>query len=118
MDDNLIPLKRVAAQLGVSRATLWRVSQSRDFPSSVKVRGRVYWRMRDLAAMETALDAFQGRSAFERDQRQTKAREAVMKAMAAIKKSKRRSTTPSPLKQLDLFGGAGAPAPGGAERIK
>lgn len=118
MDDDLIPLKRVAAQLGVSRATLWRVSQSSDFPSPVKVRGRMFWRMRDLAAMEIALDAYQGRSAFEREQRQAKTREAAMKAMAALKKSKRRPTSPSTLQQLDLFGGAGAPTPGGAERIK
>jgi predicted DNA-binding transcriptional regulator AlpA len=114
MNDDFIPLKRIAAQLGVSRATFWRVSCDADFPAPQKIRGRVFWRRRDLPAMEAALDAFQGRSAFERNRRQAKAREAATKAMAAIKKPKRRLTSTTPPQQLDLFGGSIATAPEGA----
>jgi predicted DNA-binding transcriptional regulator AlpA len=103
MNNDFIPLKRVAAELGVSRATFWRVSRSVDFPRPTRIRGRVFWRKHDLPAMETALDAFQGRSAFERIRRQDKAREAATKAMAAIRKPKRRQTRESAPQQLDLF---------------
>lgn len=119
MDDDLIPLKRIVAQLGVSRATFWRVSRTSGFPASVKMLGRIYWRRSDLAAMEAALDRFQGRSVFERDRRHAKACQAATKAIAAhAKKPKRVRVRIGPLSQPDLFGAAAAPAPGGAERLK
>lgn len=119
MGDDLIPLKRVSARLGVSRATLWRVSRSPGFPAPQKVLGRIYWRACDLSEMEVALDRFQGRSAFERERRHAKARQAATKAMAAAaKKTRRVRSAISALAQPDLFGAAAAPAPGGAERLK
>jgi predicted DNA-binding transcriptional regulator AlpA len=119
MDDDLIPLKRLAARLGVSRATLWRVSRSGAFPQARRVGGRIYWREADVAQMEEALDAFQGRSAFERERRRAKACQAATKAMAAqIKKPKRMRAQTDSLAQPDLFGGPLASAPGGAERFK
>jgi predicted DNA-binding transcriptional regulator AlpA len=119
MDDDLIPLKRIAAQLGVSRATLWRVSRSAGFPPPQKMLGRVFWRRRDLAAMEAALDSFQGRGAFERERRHANACKAVTRAMAAaFKQPKRLRTKANTLQQADLFGAPMAPAPGGAERRK
>jgi predicted DNA-binding transcriptional regulator AlpA len=119
MDDDLIPLKRIAAQLGVSRATLWRVSRSAGFPPPLKMLGRVFWRKRDLSAMEAALDRFQGRSAFERERRHAKACQAVTRAIAAAtKKPKRLQTRANTLQQPDLFGAPAASAPGGAERLK
>jgi predicted DNA-binding transcriptional regulator AlpA len=118
MDDDLIPLKRVAARLGVSRATFWRVSRGADFPTPEKMLGRLYWRASDLAEMEAALDAFQGRSAFERERRRAKACQAATKAMAAqIKKPKRIRARTDGVAQPDLFGGSLASAPGGAERL-
>ena len=116
MDVDLIPLKRITAQLGVSRATLWRVSRSVGFPPPFKMLGRVFWRRRDLSAVEAALDRFQGRGVFERERRHAKACKAVTRAMAAaIKQPKRMRTTANALQQPDLFGAAAAPAPGGAE---
>lgn len=119
MDDDLIPLKRLAARLGVSRATLWRASQCAGFPPALRLRGRLFWRGADLGAMEAALDRFQGRGAFERERRHAKACKAATRAMvAAIKKPKRLRTTANTLQQPDLFGAAPAPAPRGAERLK
>jgi predicted DNA-binding transcriptional regulator AlpA len=119
MDDDLIPLKRITGRLGISRATLWRVSRSAGFPAPVKVLGRVYWRARDLLEMEAALDRFQGRSAFERERRHAKARQAATTAMAAAAKKPKRVRSPvSALAQPDLFGAAATLAPGDAERLK
>lgn len=119
MGDDLIPLKRIAGRLGVSRATLWRVSRSPGFPAPVKLLGRIYWRACDLPEMEASLDRYQGRSAFERERRHAKVRQAATKAMAAAaKKPKRVRASIAALAQPDLFGAAAAPAPGGAERLK
>jgi predicted DNA-binding transcriptional regulator AlpA len=119
MGDDLIPLKCMIAELGVSRATFWRLSRTPGFPPPLKMLSRLYWREGDLAAMEAALDRFQGRSVFERERRHAKARQAVTKATAAsAKKPKRVRTVANTLAQPDLFGGPVAPAPGGAERLK
>lgn len=113
--DDLIPLKRLAVRLGVSRATLWRVSRTAAFPAPVRVLGRIYWRASDLPAMETALDRFQGRSAFERERRHAKACQAATTAAVAAKSKRTRLQTKTPA-QPDLSGGPVALAPGGAER--
>lgn len=119
MDDDLIPLKRISVRLGVSRATLWRVSRCPGFPAPVKILGRIYWRACDLPEMEAALDRFQGRSVFERERRRAKARQAATKAMAAAAKKPKRARLPiNALAQPDLFGGAAVSAPGDAERLK
>jgi predicted DNA-binding transcriptional regulator AlpA len=114
MMKELIPQKRVAAELGVSRSSLWRASHSNipGFPPPVVLRARVYWRQKDLAALKMALDRFQGRRAFEAERRQAKLR--LARAEASTRTKKRKPT--SSLRQPDLFGEADAAAPAGAER--
>jgi predicted DNA-binding transcriptional regulator AlpA len=112
---DLVPLKRVAADLGVSRSTLWRASRSAipGFPRPLVLRARVYWLRGDLPALKAAMDRFQGRRAFEAERRHAKARAAL--AQASGLKSKRRKPA-STIPQPDLFGAADAAGPGGAER--
>jgi predicted DNA-binding transcriptional regulator AlpA len=118
MDDDLIPLKRLPGQLGVSRATLWRVSKTCGFPPPLKIRSRIFWRGADIEAMEAALDRFQGRSVFERERRYAKACKAATKSITAITKPERPRTRANAPQQPDLFGAPVAPAPSGAERRK
>jgi len=68
--DELVPLKKVLGALGVSRATLWRVSRTvPSFPSPTVVRSRVYWRASDLSVLKDAIASYSGRGAFERERR-------------------------------------------------
>jgi predicted DNA-binding transcriptional regulator AlpA len=111
----LVPQKRVAAELGVSRSSLWRASRSAipGFPPPVVLRARVYWREADLPALKTALQRFQGRKAFEKERRHAKA--CAARAAVASRKPKRgRRATMA--RQPDLFGDADAAAPLGAEK--
>lgn len=112
---DLVPQKRVAAELGVSRSSLWRASRSAipGFPSPVLLRARVYWLRTDLPALRAAMDRFQGRSAFEAERRHAKARAALAEATGL--KPKRRKQA-SALPQPDLFDGPDTAGPGGAER--
>lgn len=68
---DLMPQKRVAYEMGVSQATLWRARHSDlpNFPPPVVIRKKVYWKKADLAALEDALMYFQGRGVFERRQK-------------------------------------------------
>ncbi len=111
--NDLIPQKRIAAELGVSRSSLWRASRSAiaGFPAPVVVRARVYWRRADLPALKTALEKFQGRKAFEKERRHAKA--CAARADATGLKAKRRKTK-AVLSQPDLFGADDVDAPGGA----
>jgi len=111
---DLVPQKRIAAELGVSRSSLWRASRSSipGFPPPIVVRARVYWQRSDLPALKAALDRFQGRKAFEKERRHAKARAAL--AEATRLKAKRRKGT-AILRQPDLFGGDDVAAPNGAE---
>lgn len=111
---DLVPQKRVAADLGISRSSLWRASRSSipDFPPPIVLRARVYWREADLPALKAALERFQGRKAFEKQQRHAKARAALAEATGL--KPKRRKGTAN-LRQPDLFGGDDVAAPNGAE---
>jgi predicted DNA-binding transcriptional regulator AlpA len=89
----LIPQKRVTAELGISRSSLWRASRSdlAGFPAAVVLRARVYWRRTDLPALRAALASFRGRRAFEEERRH------------AAGLGKTRAPAPT-LRQLDLFG--------------
>jgi predicted DNA-binding transcriptional regulator AlpA len=111
---DLVPQKRIAAELGVSRSSLWRASRSSipGFPPPVVLRARVYWLRTDLPALKAALDQFQGRKAFEKERRHAKARAALAEATGL--KPKRRKGT-AILGQTDLFGGDDVAAPSGAE---
>jgi prophage regulatory protein len=43
-DDRFLKLDDVMARLGVSRSTIWRLTQSGDFPRSIAIsRGRKGW---------------------------------------------------------------------------
>lgn len=112
---DLVPQKRIAAELGVSRSSLWRASRSSipGFPPPIILRARVYWRRSDLPALKAAFDRFQGRKAFEKERRHAKARAALAEATSL--KTKRR-TRAGPIRQPDLFGEADAAAPIGAEK--
>jgi len=110
---DLVPQKRVASQLCVSRSTLWRASHSNiaGFPAPIVVRSRVYWRQADLPALQAAIDSFKGRGAFEALRRHAKAK-ATRAQMAA--RTAKRKRAPA-LTQPDLFGGPDAAGPSGAE---
>jgi predicted DNA-binding transcriptional regulator AlpA len=112
---DLLPQKRVAAELGISRSSLWRASRSfiPGFPSPIVLRARIYWREADLPALKAALQRFQGRKAFEKERRHAKA--CAARAEAAGRKPKR-GRRAEILRQPDLFGDADAAAPLGAEK--
>ncbi len=121
MDGEVIPLKQVAAELGVSRATLWRASRSgiAGFPAPTNQRGRTFWRREELSALEAALDVFRGRGAFERARRHARACNALAQVVAnRAARPQRRKQVASELRQPDLFGGPLTHAPSGAERLK
>ncbi len=100
--DDLVPLKRVADELCVSRATLWRARQSHlpDFPQPLIVRRLVYWRRGDLKRLEDALMQFQGRIQFETARAAHRKVEAIKKSAASQKRPRRARTK---TRQPDLF---------------
>lgn len=108
--DELVPLKAVLEEVGVSRATLWRALNSNiaGMPQPRTVRRRLYWMKGQIAALDAALDAYKGRSAFEQRQRREQLSAAARKAkLLELKKPrrKRESVAPSVVRQRDLFGG-------------
>jgi hypothetical protein len=110
----LVPQKRIAAELGISRSSLWRASRSAipGFPAPVVLRARVYWLRTDLPALRAAMKRFQGRSVFEAERRYAKARAAVAEATGV--KAKRRVRAVA-LIRPDLFV-ADVAAPGRTKR--
>jgi predicted DNA-binding transcriptional regulator AlpA len=100
---DLIPQKRIAAELGVSRSSLWRAMKSgiAGFPAPVVVRRRLYWRASDMPALKDALDLFAGRTAFETARRHARARVARAMVVVGKRKTPRRAACPP---QPDLFG--------------
>lgn len=111
---DLVPQKRIAAELGVSRSSLWRARHSSipGFPQPIVLRARVYWREADLPALKAALERFQGRKAFEKERRHAKARAALAEATGLKPQRRQRAAI---LRQPDLFGGDDVAAPNGAE---
>jgi predicted DNA-binding transcriptional regulator AlpA len=118
MKKDLIPQKRVAAKLGVSRCTLWRAVRSNipGFPPPQKIRSRVFWREAELPTLKEAMERFGGRGAFEVVRRHAKARSALIQAATACKAPHKRGARRS-LPQPDLFGETDAAGPSGAEAI-
>jgi predicted DNA-binding transcriptional regulator AlpA len=114
--DDLVPLKRIAARLGVSRTTLWRLSRTEACPAPVVLRRRVYWRAKDLDALAQALARYPGRGAFEGERRYAKARAVAKEAAASQRKQPSSMQRGAKALQPDLFGAPDAAAPGGAER--
>lgn len=112
-DDELLPLKRVLELTGVSRSTLWRVSQSGldGFPKP-KARGRrLFWRADDLAAIRRCIEAFDGRTVFDRRAKKERQRKESRHAALSEMKRSRRTRVPrtrrvrAPGVQGDLFNG-------------
>lgn len=102
--DDLVPLKKVAEEVGMSRTSLWRATRSdiADFPAPVVIRRLVYWKRQDMERLDAALLRYRGRVKFERD------REANQKIERLKKKTKppsKRARTPADdnLPQPDLF---------------
>lgn len=102
--DDLVPLKRVAEEVGMSRTSLWRAARSdiADFPAPVVIRRLVYWKRQDMERLDAALLRYRGRVKFERD------REANQKIERLKKKTKPPSKRARPqaddsLPQPDLF---------------
>jgi predicted DNA-binding transcriptional regulator AlpA len=110
-EDDLVPLKRVLDEVGVSRATLWRALKSdiEGFPKPTIIRGRVHWRRKEVAAIDLALDAYGGRGAFDEKRRRDRIRpEERHKMLLELKKISRRRRRAQPRAgngaQPDLFG--------------
>lgn len=104
--DDLIPLKQVAEEVGMSRTSLWRACRSDipDFPAPVIIRRLVYWKKQDLERLDAALLRYRGRVKFER------AREAEQKikrlkrnSKPAVKRRKGGAPPQPDLPQPDLF---------------
>lgn len=107
---DLLPLKAVLAEIGVSRTTLWRARESglKSLPQPVRIGRGLYWLKTDLDAMEEALIRFAGRGAFERQRKAARLQRAKAGAIR-----KRKAT--GPLLQGELFAVApGVPAAEGA----
>lgn len=106
----LVPLKRVLKICNVSRATLWRVSRSGvdGFPAATRKGGRLYWRAGEVEAVKLAIEAFEGRTAFDRKRKSERRRaEARRHSLARMKQTKVRGRRLRPAakkdKQGDLF---------------
>ncbi|MEZ5994699.1 MAG: hypothetical protein R3C25_03015 [Hyphomonadaceae bacterium] len=64
----LMAMKEVAYEVGVSIVTLWRASRCNlpGFPAPIVVRRKVFWRRSELTALEDSLMYYKGRGDFER----------------------------------------------------
>lgn len=110
--DDLVPLKRVLEDVGVSRATLWRALKSnlQGMPKPIKQRGRLFWSRSDLASLDAALRSFGGRIAYERERAIAHLRGAQRCATLLQRKRARRRRFPTqgraaPRQEADLFDG-------------
>lgn len=104
--DELVPLKLVAEEVGMSRTSLWRAARSAiaGFPPPVVIRRLVYWRRQDLDRLDDALARYRGRVEFER---QREAQRRIARLQQKLKRAPKRSRPDVKLlvPQQDLFGG-------------
>jgi predicted DNA-binding transcriptional regulator AlpA len=102
--DDLIPLKVVAEEVGMSRTSLWRATRSEipGFPRPVVIRRLVYWKRKDIERLDEALTRYRGRVSFER-QRQARQKIERLKKKNAKPSRRPRSSFPATPPQLDLF---------------
>lgn len=103
-DDDLMPLKAVVQDLGVSRTTLWRAARSdiAGFPAPTIVRRLVYWRRDELERLEDALMRYRGRVKFEQG-RNAQQRIERLKKQVRPREPRAADTDVAPY-QLWLFG--------------
>lgn len=101
---DLVPLKQVAAQLGVSRATIWRARTSgiAGFPAPVMLSRYVFWKRSDLERLEDALLRYQGRVKFEAGRKAQARIDALKGRLRSARNGKRRAKHTL---QSDLFKG-------------
>ncbi|MBX3429984.1 MAG: hypothetical protein KF779_10410 [Hyphomonadaceae bacterium] len=103
--DDLVPLKQVAEEVGMSRTSLWRACRSNipDFPAPLVIRRLVYWRRDDLERLDAALMRYLGRVHFERQREATQKIERLKrKSRAPAKRSRQLSSRTKP-SEPDLF---------------
>lgn len=102
---DLVPLKVVLDELGVSHNTLWRASKSgiASFPPPVVIRRLVYWRQRDIEKLEAALMDYKGRVVFERERNAKRRLEALKRAKNASPRRGRETPSIARGAQRDLF---------------
>lgn len=100
-----LPLKKVLAELGVSRTTLWRAMNSNiaGFPAPTIIRRLVYWRKSEIPALEEAVLRYRGRCVFE-DDRAKKGKVAALQKVRAAAAGRRRTKVVSKDVHPDLFG--------------
>ncbi|MDX2275443.1 MAG: hypothetical protein NW206_08330 [Hyphomonadaceae bacterium] len=98
---DLLPLKAVVDELGVSRWTLWRAARSNlpGFPPPTVMGRRIFWRKAEIETLEAALMQFQGRCAFDNKRRHDK----VLKVAKQSKARTRKDQRTRPTTQQDLF---------------
>lgn len=103
--DDLIPLKRVLAHVGVGRVTLWRALNSEiEIPQPTIVRRRVFWRADEIQTLDHALDRYKGRLAFEEGRRRDRLLADIQSCAAAQKRRRKlRRKGRADWPQLELF---------------
>ncbi len=97
--NDLVPLKVVMDELGVSRVTLWRARRSGivDFPAPTLIRRLVFWRRSEIQRLEAALLSYGGRVKFERGRDAERKIAAVRRARdAAPRRSRKRGAVEQP----------------------
>ena len=103
---DLLPLKAVAEEMGLSRTSLWRACNSSiaGFPRPVVIRRLVYWRKAELPALEEALMRYEGRCKFEQRRESAKLVARLTKsAKLRGKRVKRASAKETDARQRELF---------------
>lgn len=98
---DLLPLKAVAGEIGVSRTTLWRAMKSNiaGFPQPRVIRRLVFWAKSDLPRLEEAMLKYEGRRVFERQREHQRKLKALLKGQS-IRRARRR---PLKSRQAELF---------------
>lgn len=97
-DDDLVPLKQVLEEVGVSRTTLWRALRSGidGFPKPTAKSGRVFWKRSQIAALDAGLGAYKGRGQFDTRRQQQQAHRDLRRQMKAQAPRKRRPPAEKP----------------------
>ena len=104
-NDELVPLKRVLGEIGISRSTLWRALNSKipGFPDPTLVGRRLHWTREELVAIDRAMGVYRGRVAFDAMRRRDRARFALIQLKQAERRQRRKAIRVRMPDQVDLF---------------